>query len=170
MSQPEIQDDLFPRLQVMRILFLSMVLGPVLLLLLGFFLPAPDRPQQGEIPLITLVGIVIGGINLMAHLIVPALLVSKKRNELLSGPAGGNPPGGEVSHPREQEAWYSLYQVRLIIAQALLEGAALLLGIAFLIERTRIALAGALVLLACMARLFPTAEGVQRWVNQQSQG
>jgi hypothetical protein len=61
----------------------------------------------------------------------------------------------------------AVYQMRTIIAAALLEGAVFFMAVAYLLEGHVLALGlGALLALAVAAH-FPTAAGVAAWVDEQ---
>ena len=62
-----------------------------------------------------------------------------------------------------------VYLNQLIIGAAINEGAAFFAGVAYLLERNPIALAVALVLIAGVIARFPTANRVERWIEQQQE-
>jgi hypothetical protein len=72
-------------------------------------------------------------------------------------------------HAEDPGRLWTLYQTRLILVAALLEGAGFMQAIFYLMEGQTFSLAVALVLLAWLALLFPTRAGVEEWVERQQE-
>src|SRR5262249_25088243 len=69
----------------------------------------------------------------------------------------------------DAERLWIVFQNRLIIGLALLEGATFFLLIAYLAEGSFLALVPAWVFIIAMLMQFPTRVGVERWVEEQQQ-
>jgi hypothetical protein len=60
-----------------------------------------------------------------------------------------------------------LFQTRMIVTSASLEGATFFLLIAYLIEGTSSSLLGAIALMAFIGAMFPTFALVRRWMEEK---
>src|SRR5262249_15847899 len=80
---------------------------------------------------------------------------------VLDSRAGEGQPSDDVWR------WWTLYQTRMLIRAAPVEGAAFLNLIAFLVEGQAFSLGIALGLLLVLILQFPTRDGVERWIETQ---
>lgn len=127
---------------------------------------AEDRPApEDEMPLITIVALVVGVTNGMLAMIVPPRTTARAlaRQGLSSG-TGAAEPGFEGWGP-DAPRLFSLYQTEMILRFALLEGAAFLNGMAYFLEGNVLALAMAGGLIALMLIFFPMAERIRQWME-----
>jgi hypothetical protein len=153
------------RLRTMRIIVFAMCLGILLFLGLALYLRSTGEYEQKE-PTLTLSYFTAGlaVLCVVMSVVVPALMESAWRRtaprEL--GPA---PPPGELS--AAEVRWWGLYQTRLIVRSALLEGPCFALLVAYLIEGQLWTVAVAVVVLLLLAAGFPTESGVRDWVERQ---
>jgi hypothetical protein len=107
---------------------------------------------------------------------VPALIAKQQRKQIASGSWA---PGVQQAGPGAQlrpESWNTdsgklaaVYQQQLIIAAALVEGAAFFTGIAYMLGRNPIALGVTLLLVAILLLRFPTIQRVERWIERQQE-
>jgi formate/nitrite transporter FocA (FNT family) len=145
------------RLIPMRIIAFAMPLGAVVALGLFLYLRMQGQfPPPPGTPVLTLVAYGFGLLILFAYLLVPRQMVAASRQRLARSTDGGS--AGE---------WLSIYQLRLIMRLALLEGATFFFLVVYLVEGLPISLAGAGVLLLGMLALFPTRTGVENWITSQ---
>jgi hypothetical protein len=112
------------------------------------------------------VGIVFAAVLGLAHRAVPGLVVAGWRTQLARGesPAALKPlqqAGGDAA------LWYGLYQIQLIVGDAMLEGATFLQLIAYLLEGQPWSLAVAGLLVALLLLRTPVRTRVERWVERQ---
>src|SRR5262249_45244377 len=127
------------RMRVLRILHASLCLG--LLIFLGIVvglgpvaLPGGAAP---EVPLVSYVGVGFAVICSLVALVLPRPLEAFWRRQA----------GGRAEDPAARERWWTLYQTRLILVAALVQGAGFMQGVAYLLEGQTFSLAVAGVLL-----------------------
>jgi len=98
-------------------------------------------------------------LRVVAHLMALETKTASAREE---------PPAGKPLDPASTTGkLVQLFQSQLIIGAALLEGAAFFAGIAYMLERSPLALATAIVLLIALAARFPTSGRVHAWFDRQ---
>jgi hypothetical protein len=156
-EQSEFDSLLDRRLIPMRIIAFAIPMGAVMALgiflvvrLQGQFPPPPDPP------LVSAVAWGFGILDLLVYLFVSRQVAVAARQRLTRADADGSP-----------SEWLSVYQSRLIIQLALLEGATFFFLIAYLLEGLPFNLAGAGVLFLGMLMQFPTRSGVENWIAKQ---
>ena len=116
-------------------------------------------------PVIPIIAVGLAIFAIVARYAVAAAMVSGSRTEIAK----------EVRSGRLQESTavagrlYGAYQTRLIVALALLEGAAFFNLIAYMLAARWWNLAAAGVLLLMMAAAFPTRTKLEQWVHDQLQ-
>ncbi len=159
---------------VLAFLVIATVVGP----LAGVGADAAAQPAgqlAQSVPILTYSALAVGAVCLSMSLIVPSLVAKQQRLAMAGGkslpgqsPASTPPQGPEaVGTAPTGLSWVYLNQ--LIIGAAINEGAAFFAGVAYLVEKNPIALAVALVLIAGVIARFPTANRVERWIEQQQE-
>jgi hypothetical protein len=167
MLSPEDEAVLAPRLMTMRIILGAMMMGVLSCLVIMVILRAQGGRPEPEQPMVSYVLLLLAVGATAASLFVPGLVAAGARRSLVGGRtstsalASAEPPADTVGF------WCGIYQTRLIIASALLEGPALALLIAYLLEGTVWTLATGALLLGLMALRFPTQSGVEQWIEEQ---
>lgn len=139
------------RLRPMQIISLALPAGVVLFALVAVVLLGSLRqPPAG--PLISLLGAGFAAMMVVARFVLPNLLFRPQV------------PEGETL---DVDSACNIYQTRLIVALALLEGAAFFNLVALILEHHwwSLAIAGGLVLL--MLGDFPTRTRIQHWIETQ---
>ena len=157
MTGPDSDGAFAIRLRTMRIIIGALLMGILTFAVVAAITRAQGNmpPLRGE-PIVSYVAAGQGVIILLLQAIVPAAIATGMRKSLPAEP--------EVT----PERWLAVYQTRMIVGAALLEGAAFTFLIAYLIEGRPWTLAGGLVCAALLAVLyFPTRERVERWVAAQ---
>lgn len=128
---------------------------------------APGNAQQGPSIIAYLAG-AVACVALVASIAVPALLVANARRRIVAGrPAMPNP---KLTIPPELGNVGPIavvYQTRLIVGAAILEGAAFFNLIAYLLEGQLLSLVAAGVMLAALLSLFPTPSRLEDWIENQ---
>jgi hypothetical protein len=152
--------DLAARVRTMQIIAFAIILGPSIALALFAFLRTQGPPNFPNAPLLTYVAAGFAAVALVLHQVVPSAVVAAQGRRL----AEGRPVGAPLGSPGD---WYALYQVRLIMSLAILEGAAFFLAIVYYVEGTPLSLLLGVVLIAALVLHFPTAPRVERWVEAQ---
>jgi hypothetical protein len=166
MSQPDSDTALSPRLHIMRIIIFALVNGLVIFLGIAVFirLNNPPQPANPNLPVVTFMALGFAVMDLLIHAILPNLTTAAGRRRILQG--NGPTDASRLADDRGQLC--ALYQTRMIIGAALLEGAAFFLLIAYLLEGQVICLATAVFFVALIASKFPTRAGVENWIEKQS--
>jgi hypothetical protein len=138
------------RLRVMQIVAASLAMGVAAFAVVVLALGALNEPPSNEI--IAYIAAAFAAASVVAQLIVP--------DALAAAALKANPK-------RDAETVCGVYQIRMIIALALLEGAAFFNVVALMIAHTwwSLAIAGSLLLL--MLARFPTRIRVEHWMETQ---
>lgn len=154
------------RVRVMQIITLALAMGIVSFMIVAIVI----RQQQGQPPatsMVTYLALGYAPIMLILQLSVPKMVsparkpASSSRLEDLAQPAASGL--GDVG------MLCNIYQTRLIVAAALLEGAAFFALVAYLTEGNILTLIVAVVMLGCILARFPTVSKVERWIEQERQ-
>lgn len=150
----------------MRIISAALISGVVVFLVVVVFVIKKDPPQG--LPLLTYVALAFGVLALVFAFIIPGFVGGSIKQALIDGkrvelPAQFRPPEevGIVGN------LLFLFQTRLIISCALLEGAAFFNLIAHMIERQQVSLAMVGLLLGAMIVRFPTQARLESWVTDE---
>jgi hypothetical protein len=160
-------DQLDARIRVMRIITFAQVLGAGIFLVIVLILRAQGQggnPANGLISLTSLAWPFCLG-NLVPYVIFPRAVVRAGRRRLVASGATAGPP----TPPADRAAWYGLFQTQLIIRLALLQGSALYLIIAYLLEGSPLILGAAATFLTAIALHFPSRARVDNWVDTQAE-
>jgi F0F1-type ATP synthase membrane subunit c/vacuolar-type H+-ATPase subunit K len=161
------------RLRVLRIVVVALCVG--VLTALGILTwmrsrqpPPPPFPGQ---PLLSWIGLAFAVLAVVGSQVVPGMLARSGRQRIARELAASGStatlsvPGEAVRDPR----WWGLYQTKMIVGCALLEGAAFYQAIAFLLEGEQWTAALAVALLVGIALHFPTRPGVEQWIEAQAE-
>jgi hypothetical protein len=178
----DLEDRVGPAVIVLRIIVVALACG-----VLGFAAVAvvtrvnrvqpqpPAQPQQagGGLELLTMMALVAAPIATVLSLLVPAVMVKNIRRQIADGTYGTYPGQTAASRqgvaglPEDMASYVGLYQTKTIVGIALLEGAAFLAIVAFMLEGNWIALALGICLAAMILFSFPSAPRVANWIRQQ---
>lgn len=155
------------QVRTMQIIVCALILGVVILTAVACFIvlgaEPPLPPEAGELPVekslfLVYFGAAFAGLNVILRFVVPGFVAQGAINQSLA-----NRPLDSIT----KDDFYQSYLTSLIVASALLEGAALLNVIAFILEHQILSLGivGGLVLL--LAAGFPTRDRVDGWAEVQ---
>ena len=138
------------RLRSMQIIAGALIVGVVMaLVVLAIIRHTTASGPPPAVPIFTYVGVGLALVGVIAHFIVPRHISSAQQS------ADGH--------------GLAIYQARMIIGMALLEGPALYQGIAYFIEGQALALGlGGLLLLGIILQ-FPTRRRVEQWLERQEE-
>ena len=167
------QDDLTPRVRQLQIIVGALTAGCLFFLAITLVVPMPGGPANGQVPLVTYVALAFAASALVLRVVVPNLIVSAGLRRIAPGDRGSpsrSSDGRENASPDEAElvrTLFGLLQTRTIVAGALLEGSAFFLLVAYLVERSPLALGAALALIIGLALHIPTVGGTAHWVEDQ---
>src|SRR5262249_26537705 len=142
-----------------RIIIVALALGVLMFLGIAVFMRQDNPAPVPDLPILTYVALAVAAIQTVLQGILPGLVAGGMRRQLAAGKWPPPRPGWSVP-PDDRGKLCSLYVTRLILGAALLEGAAFLLLIAYLLEGSVLTLAGAGLLLAMLLLKFPTRPGL----------
>lgn len=162
MLNEQIQQQLAATVRTAQIIVGALVMGVITFGVVVVSGIAGGPGGQGN--LLTLLAVGLGAADLVLCLLVPNLLVAAQRRKLAAG-NGGSPAGADPATDAGQLAL--LYQTKLIIGAAMLEGGCFLGLVAYMLERQLPSLAMAGVLLLALIAHLPTFGRVQAWIDDQ---
>jgi len=136
------RDKLMANVRVMQIITLAMAMGVLMFGLTVLLVMRPEEADQE--PFIAYLGFGLAIPAAIASFVVPRIITNS------------------------QSPTTETYQTGLIIGLALLEGAAFLNIMAYMIEGTIYSLGVAAVLLVLLLARFPTVVGVSDWIEQRT--
>jgi branched-subunit amino acid transport protein len=151
----------------MRILSAALISGVVVFLVVVLFIIKSD-PKPG-LPLLTYLGLAFGAVAVVFAFIIPGFIGGTIKQALVDGKRVDLPPQFKTS----QEVGIAgnllfLFQTRLIIGYAILEGAAFFNLVAYMLERQDVSLAVVGLLLGAMMAKFPTRGKVAGWLADET--
>lgn len=165
---PSAELTLDRRIQVMRIILVALMGGVGALMVIAVVMRTGGQfgPPR-ENPVITYVSFAYAAGIFAAHAFVPNRVAAGVRRRLAGDVAPSAPDDTGLSP--DEKSLCAAYQTRLIVAAALVEGAAFMFLIAYMIEGNWISLAAGVACLVLLAAKFPTENGVRRWMEAQQE-
>lgn len=152
--------------RVLQIIVASMVIGP--LILAGTTFAVVDRESlHTEISLLSLGVIAVGFGGIAASFVLPIVLATSMRRRIAAGTSPTMHTSPALADLGEDGKLLMGYQAGLLVGCAALEGPAFFGLIATIIDGSLIALAIAVICLLILATRFPTAGGLQEWLQRQ---
>ncbi len=164
MSDSDPQSKPVPPFQALQIIVVAMVLGVIILLVVAAVAGPTLKPlpeQDGRAPVVTYVAIAAAISALFARAFVSNLVVTAGRRKIAQRLAEASPDAivdGEL---------YRLFYTKTVIRCSLIEGPALFLGVAYLVERNHLALGVSIAMVLFLALHFPTRSGMAGWTDDQ---
>lgn len=163
-------EALNPQLRVVQVIVSALVAGALSFLIITVFMasktgPASEAKTTEGSPLIFYVGLAATVLAIMARLVVPNAIEAAGRRALAAEPLPH--PGTPADRSNLDGRLMALYQRRLIVAAALIEGPTFLLSTAYMLEHSQAALIVAMVMIALIAIHFPTQSRVSNWLAHQ---
>jgi hypothetical protein len=142
------------RLRTAQIIHGALIMGCVAVMALMILLRTQTMADQAppDPPIVSYVLAGLGVLNLVLAYIVPGMIARTNAQRLDKSDEG---------------AWWGLYQMQLIIGDALLEGAAFMQWIGYYLEGQLWVVGLGVVLLAALALRFPTLSHAEYWIEQQ---
>ena len=173
MSDSQWQDKLAPMVRTLQIIVAALVAGTVFFLVIALFMaPSMERPNAVGPPMLTYIAIIFAVMDLLARMIVPAVIVNRGRQRIARGtwqlpPAAARAQGEFLQQTGDAGKLYVLFQTKTIVSAALIEGVAFFMLIAYMMEQTPLSLILAVVLIFGVAIHVPTLSGVIHWIEFQ---
>jgi hypothetical protein len=166
MNTPEEDTRLTVCLRVTRIIISALVIGVVVCGVVFVAMRQQQNQPAAADPFITYIALGFAAFQVMLQAVVPGLMTTGLRRQIAAGKWPPANPGRPVP-PDDLGKLCGLFQTRLIVGAALVEGAAFFLLIAYFLEGSELALAGAGVMLALLLVRFPTRPGLESWLSDQ---
>ena len=154
----------------MQIIAGALAGGAVMFFGIVLFIAAGNRPAADASPIIIYTAIGFAALAVVNWLIVPGKVAARMRESILRGDAKqwglvqGTPDAAELGDVLPLTA---IYQTRMIISLAILEGATFCACIAYMIERQTVALGLVVALLLLMLAQFPTVSRIATWTETE---
>jgi hypothetical protein len=155
MDMPDSNQNLAARVRVLQIIVGAMAIGVATFLIIAVTVMNPKEPNKDLLPVLTFASLgmlLMGGVG---SFILPRLMISGARKKM-------------TEEGVSQNGLLAALQVKTIVACAMLEGAAFMSIIAFIIEGRWWCLAGALLMLLGILYHMPTVARVQSWMDEQT--
>jgi len=147
-----------------QIILAAMAMGVVMFGGIVMFAIRRGEPPEGNI--LSMLAVIVGGANLVLCLVVPSFIAAANRRKIAAGLWASSDRQSKVP-PTDFGKLVVVYQMKMIIGAALLEGACFLALIAYMRERQVSSLLVAAVLLAALLAHFPTRGRVEGWIEDQ---
>ena len=151
----------------------GMLIGCVVFLLIVIAIGGSSRVAD-HLPVLTYGAAAIAAFLVLARAIVPRIVVAQARRRIRQGTwtssLGNVPTVAGQSRPEEGDAEKlgQVFLMRTILSAAFLEGAAVLLLVAYLVERSPLSAILATALIIALAAHFPTAARAAEWIQEQT--
>ena len=157
--------------RTMQIIVLALAGSVVLFMVVVLVMQAGGQVAQQvpREPLISYAAIIFAFVSLALWVVVPRLIAGQMRLAIADGkPVNSSDGGAFVSEEmREIHPLIAMYQTTLILACAILEGAAFFNVVAFLLERQQMNFIAAGVLALLIFSQVPTGGRLVSWVEDE---
>jgi hypothetical protein len=167
MNGPGLPGDPALRMRTMQIILGGLISSVVMFGAIVVYLHTTNQaPPPQETRIVSGTSLGFAGMCVLIALIFPTILEPTWQRQAPTE-TGGTLPLAEGQLSAVELYWWRLYQTRMIVRGALLEGSCFILLIAFLLERQTWTLITAIAVLVLLACTFPTMHGVMEWVERQ---
>jgi hypothetical protein len=154
------------QLRVMQIVAAALVMGSVMAMGIFLFIRnQPNAPPPQDIPVMLYVGAALSVGALVARLFLPDLIIAGQLSKRFTLPEREQPEPQMID--RYVAPWPALYQMRLIICGALMEGVAFFWLITYFLTGELVSLGAALVFILILIVQIPTRGRVESWIETQ---
>ncbi|HEX5470437.1 MAG TPA: hypothetical protein VFW73_01045 [Lacipirellulaceae bacterium] len=149
----------------------TMAVGVLMFVGMVFFLsPQNAQGAAGTMPIITYMAVGMAVAVTVAWIIVPGMVVGRMRQSVIERDVAKwglvrNIPN--IDELEDIAPLAAIYQTRTIIGAAFFEGAAFLATVAYLIERQRLAIYIAIVLILLLVTQIPTVSRLADWIEHE---
>ncbi|MCE9552174.1 MAG: hypothetical protein K8T91_02215 [Planctomycetes bacterium] len=163
-------ETLNPQLRGLQVIVSALAAGALSFLLITAFmapsigLTAEAETAQGS-PVILYIGLAAAVLGIMARMVIPNAIEAAGRRALAAEPS--THPGTPAERSDLNGRLLALYQRRLIVAAALIEGPTFLLITAYMLEHSKVALILAVAMIVLIALHVPTQARVSNWLAEQ---
>jgi hypothetical protein len=168
------RDELPGRVLAMQIIVAALVMGCVVFAIVAIVVSA-SMAANDDSKLITYLALGVAVFAMIPRAVAPTIMVSAGRKKILEQLKGKSAQGDAGTRTvrfdeLEDEAGrhaIPLLQGKLIVSAALIEGPTFLLLVAYMLERSPIALAAAGFMVLLLAMHFPTFDRAAEWIDGQ---
>jgi hypothetical protein len=168
MDEPNLDNPIYTqRLLMLQIIAGALIFGVLAFLVLVVFIVQNDAANQPEAAVVSLLALGALPLSVALWTFIPGLVSRKGVEQIADGTWRPGPDAAAGSFPDDTSKLWAVYQTRIIIASALLEGAAFIGCTAYLVEHQIFVLAVPVIVLALMVATFPTRGRVGSWVEEQ---
>ena len=153
------------RVRVMQIIAFALIQGVAVFLAVAVFLSWGRPPGD---PILEQLAAVFAAAAVLARFVIPAMVArgQVRQAKIMREELAARDSNDDQLSLGEQKL-YAVYQTTLIIGMAMLEGAALFAGVAYLVGRHPWGLGIMGALLGMMIFSFPTTGRIEHWVEEQ---
>jgi len=175
-SESSWQDEVGKRVIVPQIIVAALAAGCLVFLAVAVWIQGRKGGLHWDVTPMTLVLVLFAVADGAARLVVPPLVVRSGRRAILQGsyqpPVGGTPEQRAafeefLARTGDAGRLLAVFQTRLILAAALLEGVAFFAIVTYLVEGNGYGLAIALAMVVAILLHLPTRSGVIHWIEDQ---
>jgi hypothetical protein len=160
--------------RVLQIIVAALTAGCIIFL--GVILAVSFDAAAGNSPpgfALTYMMLAVAAAMVAARVVVPRIVVAQWRRKIREGtwvaPQGNAPVfGGAVDLSTDAGKLVVVLLTRTVIAAGILEGAVFLLLAAYMLEKSPLSLAAAVVLIFALAAHIPTRSSCSAWIEDQT--
>lgn len=147
----------------------AMVICALVLLIVAMIVPVESASladDEALMPILTYCAAGFAPLALCGSFVLPAVLTSLGRNQITKSERALESTGPKLGLVQDAQL-HGLYATITILRSAMVEGAALLAGVAYLLERQPVAAGVAVVLIFVLAFRMPTSARLEQWIQTQ---
>ena len=143
----------------MQIIAFALMMG--VLIFMGITLVITQAQFNGPVEIMTMIGLGFAGLMAVNHVVIPKIIVATQLNQFRATTSS------ETASDQKVKRLIGIYRTGLILAMAMLEGAAFFNLIALMLDRSPASLAVVAVLIFMMAFQFPMTTRVTWWIHNE---
>ena len=177
MSPNDWRDEIGPQVFTIQIIVAALTAGCLIFMAIAIFLVQTGQAppvNENDMPLLTYMATAWAGMAIVARMIVPKIIESAARKRIADGTwqaAASGQQQTQVARPAERLGdagqLLAVLNTRTIVGGAILEGSAFFALVAYLIEKSPLALAAAVVMIIGVVLHFPTRSSATHWIEDQ---
>jgi hypothetical protein len=176
MDEPQWREEIAPRISMAQIIIAGMVTGCLIFLAIALVivLQTKDPNADQTVSVLTYVAAIVAASAIIVRFVVPAAIMSRGRENIAKGTWQSSQSSRTRVHldpfldaTGDAGKLWLLFLTRTILCGAVLEGAAFVCLVVYLIDHSNLALAVAVALIVGLALHFPTRNAVIFWIEDQ---
>jgi hypothetical protein len=173
MSENDWREQLPLKIRTMQIIVAAMAFGSVSFMTVAVFASQNPAQAAGD-PIVEYIALLLCGTMICVRVVIPFVMVPQGRKKIRRslGRSAGQEGGRSVVDARESEnqqagMLIALFQTKIIVCCALLEGPTFFLLIAYVMQRSTLCLAAAVAMVVLLVAHMPTTNRAAFWVENQ---